>query len=782
MLFAEDSGMKQGILAAALLAISAGFASADYVIIVANVAGGRELTAVANQGMAGMRGGPAGMMGGMQGGPPGGFRGGPPGGMQGGPPGGFRGGPPGGMQGGPPGGFRGGPPGGMQGGPPGGFRGGPPGAMMMGMRGGTMGGMMGMMGAGPTDVDDITDYVIAVVEVKAKGNLVKALLQRGLPVPVGLPSRLGKTCQLYHAPSFGELFVITEGKDKAMPTVADQFNQKYAALTKEKASGSDLLSLAEWALEHGMVNKFAEVMDKVVEADKGLSAAVAYAKVKKELDRKPADNPLAASLRNGGLLNGYRVTETPHYLMLHNSAGDSALEVQTHAEHLENAFRGFYYWFALRGIALTVPPNRQLVVLTNNEDNFEQFHKVLTSGPVVVDGFFARRESMAVMHSQRSDDPYKALSTYWENWKGKGYQRFQLLENKNTGVPKNGVPQTIRAQAMQDVTAQVNIAEAQMLALMLKALEQEAELATVSHEASRQLLFASGLLPRNVAVPEWILFGMGSFFETPLQSPWPTIGALSPYYLPRWRELKAKDSTQGGLEKTNVDTLKKVVTDGYFRSLPADGKADSAEHRVHEAARRKARTVTWSLTYFLAQRHLEGLRQYFAELSKMPRDIELDDTVLLGCFARALGCVDGNNKVDETKLKALANEWYGYWASQHFESEQIMKEIRDKIAKKMKEDEENAKKASEGTNGQQGPGNFPPGMTPQQGGPQQGRPPQGGPPQGPPAPPGANPPQRGPQQGGRGPQQGGRGVPPGQNPQPGNPGATPPAAPTPPRR
>jgi len=427
-----------------------------------------------------------------------------------------------------------------------------------------------------------------------------------------------------------------------------------------------------------------------------------------------------------------------------------------------------------------------VVVLTSKTDDFEQLRKILTAGPVVVDGFFARREGLAVMHSQRSDDPYKALNTYWENWKSKGYQRFQLLENKNTGVPKNGVPQNIRAQATQDATALVNIAEAQMLALMLKALEQEAELATVSHEASRQLLFASGLLPHNVAVPEWILFGMGSFFETPLQSPWPTIGALSPYYLPRWRELKAKDSNQGGLEKTNVDTLKKVVTDGYFRALPADSKPDSAEHRLHEAALRKARTVSWSLTYFLAQRHLDGLRQYFTELSKMPRDIELDDTVLLGCFARALGCVDGNNKVDEAKLKALANEWYGYWASQHFESEQIMKEIREKIAKKVKEDGEKAKKASEGTNGQQGPGNFPPGMNPQQGGPpqggpQQGRPPQGGPPQGPPAPPGANPQQRGPQPGGRGPQPGGR-VPPGQNPQQGNPGVTPPSAPTPPRR
>src|SRR5581483_5275226 len=122
-----------------------------------------------------------------------------------------------------------------------------------------------------------------------------------------------------------------------------------------------------------------------VEADKGLAAAAAYLKVKADLDRKAGDEGSIASLLRGKLLPGYKVTETDHYVIVHNSASDTAVEIKTHAEHLENAFRGFYYWFALRGIALTVPQNRQLVVLTNNEDNFEQLKKILTSGPVVVD-------------------------------------------------------------------------------------------------------------------------------------------------------------------------------------------------------------------------------------------------------------------------------------------------------------------------------------------------------------------------------------------------------------
>jgi hypothetical protein len=775
--------MKQGILAAAFLVASAGIASADYIIIVANVAGGRELTATGAAGMNNM-GGMQGMrpgMGGMQG-----MQGGPPGGMQGmrpGMPGGGGRMPPGGMQG-----NQGGPPPGMGSGPMMGMRGGPggPGGGMMGNRGpmpmaGGMMGMMGMMGVGTTDADDISDYVIAVVEVKAK-NLNKKLDQNGI-VPVLLPERLGRTCQLLRNPSFGEMFVITETKDKAdkpIPTVLERFNEKLNSFAKEKPTVSDLLNLAEWTLEHGLVDKYPEIMNKVVEADKGHSAAVAYVKVKAELDRKPAHDPMADYLRKN-LLTSYKLSETPHYLLVHNAANDTAAEVKTHGDHLENAFRGFYYWFALRGITLTVPQNRQVVVLTTATDDYDKLHKILTSGPTVVDGFFARRENLAVMHSQRQDDPYKALNTFWDNWKSRGYMRFELLQNKSTtGIPRDGVPANVRQGAQQgDLVSRVNIVEAQMLALMLKALEQEAELATVSHDASRQLLFASGLLPRNVAAPEWILFGMGSFFETPLQSPWPTIGAPSPYYLPRWRELKSKDPNQGGLEKSAVDTLKKVVTDGYFRSLPTDSKSNNAEHVLHESVLRKARTVSWSLAYFLAQKHLDGLRHYFAELSKMPRDIELDDTILLGCFARAFGCVDGNNKVDEGKLKALANDWYSFWQSVHFESEVLMKEIREKIAKKVKEDEEKAQ--SEQNNAQQGQGGFPggfaPGMNPQQGGPQrpgapqppggpqQGRPPQGG---------GRVPP-------GTNPQQGGRPQPPG-TPPPNNPGKAPPQGPSAPKQ
>jgi hypothetical protein len=213
-----------------------------------------------------------------------------------------------------------------------------------------------------------------------------------------------------------------------------------------------------------------------------------------------------------------------------------------------------------------------------------------------------------------------------------------------------------------------------MAALVLKAMEVESLKHTINHDASRQLLYAAGLLPPNVSAPEWFLFGMGSFFETSPQSPWSTLAAPSFYWLPQFREMKQA----GRYQKTSYETLRKVVTDGYFRSLPPRGDPDTPTRRAFEEAQRRARAVSWSLTYFLAQQNPpDGVRRYCKELSKMPRDLELDENTLLEAFARAFNCVDRAGKPDEEKLKSLAKQWYTYMDNVRLESEDLRKQIKE---------------------------------------------------------------------------------------------------------
>jgi len=697
--------MNRWLLAAVGLLGSAGFATADYVILVANVASEKELRTLPG-GMPGVPGGP--------GAPGGGVRGG----FQGVPGMGNRG-----MPGGMPGAGNRGMPGGLPGagGIPGGMRGMPGG--MRGMPGGMRGLPDGMMEA--TDVDDVPYFILAIVEVKgSRGDVLKQFQkaqQRGVALAqVKLTDRLGdeyekenRTVYLVPRTSFGEIHGLTDSNGKSLPTVRQQFDKQIDDLkTKGKASTEDIFKLAEWTLSHGLIDKFPLVMDKLVESDKGHPAAVAYLKVKADLDRPPSRDDASYAAIKKALGNSYKeVPGQNHYAVLYNSAV-AASEAKSHLDQLENSFRGFYYWFALRGIALPVPDYRQVAVVTGEKD-FHHFHKALAAGPVVVDGFFARRENVAVMASRRLDESYDALNKFYQSWEDKGFHRADVLLKKPT-------PMQLAANGGQ------TFAEAQMLAMMLKSLEKEAELATVSHDASRQLLFASGLLPSNVVVPEWLLFGMGSFFETPLQSPWPSLGAPSAYYLPRWQELKGKELKNPG------QTLRGVITDAFFRSIPSsEGKADSAERHAYDAALRKARTASWSLAYFLAtsERRFEGLMRYFKELGKMPRDIELDDDILLGCFARAFGLVDRDNKLDNAKLDSLAREWYSHMDNVHFESESTIKKIREVFRDKLKEMQDQASKGSqEQVDPQTGQPNQPgtvPQQNPRPGGVPQPRPPQG---------------------------------------------------------
>ena len=100
---------------------------------------------------------------------------------------------------------------------------------------------------------------------------------------------------------------------------------------------------------------------------------------------------------------------------------------------------------------------------------------------------------------------------------------------------------------------------------MQKAMDEESIRATISHEGVRQLTAAAGLLPRTVAAPEWVQFGMASFFETPHRALWSGTGALSWLHLHKFKTL-AKDKKTGRAE----DVLLGVITDDYFRKAIAE--------------------------------------------------------------------------------------------------------------------------------------------------------------------------------------------------------------------
>jgi hypothetical protein len=199
-----------------------------------------------------------------------------------------------------------------------------------------------------------------------------------------------------------------------------------------------------------------------------------------------------------------------------------------------------------------------------------------------------------------------------------------------------------------------SIAYMQTLVLVEKALAVEAERATISHEATRQLLFATGMLPRNVEVPEWIQYGLSSFFETPPGAFYPGVG------LPSWTNLiDFKYHRKKGHLGAPKDALLSLVSDRYFLKSRESAKLLDAsrsrpDHLVNRAKddQEVARSTAWALVYFLAKEgKLHTLLKYSQELDRLPRDLELSPRVLRGCFTRAYGLPDN-------RLQEVANEWF----------------------------------------------------------------------------------------------------------------------------
>jgi hypothetical protein len=502
---------------------------------------------------------------------------------------------------------------------------------MQGMQGmGMQGGMPGAMGAGNAftsqqgDDESANPFIVgAVIEVKHE-NVHESKLtgQRRIDNPWG-----GKTT-LYMGPGM-EVRVIRG------PTVLQTFESRYKQIKTDDPSRIEkLLDLARWGLTHGLLDKVESLMEELSKLDTKIPAVVAFQKVRADMSRKIQRDDDAIGWKDR--LGDFSSKSSTHYTLLYDGKEDSEA-ADLRLKRLENNYRGFFYWFAMEGRALPVPDYRLVAVLISNRDAFEQKHKdVFDDTLVVEDAFYARRDNLAIFAAEPLDDGYQGLEKFMEITLRRGaWDRPALL----SGKAKRG-----------RTTTPSDFAWAETLTLLEKAMQQDAEVASASHEGTQQLIAAVGLLPRSIEAPRWLDFGMASFFETPKESFWYTVGGPHVPYLLTFK----KWETAKKLEKDAVTTMRAVVSDRYFRHI-RDGKQKDKDLT-------RARTLSWALTYFLVKRHPDYLLKYYEELRALPRDLELDEDTLLSVFAHACKLVDPAkaNELDINLWTNFANAWYQF--------------------------------------------------------------------------------------------------------------------------
>jgi hypothetical protein len=498
-------------------------------------------------------------------------------------------------------------------------------------------GMPGQAQATEFDPDKVPMMILAVIELEKRLTARDVLLiSAGQPINAGIiPTKFhvnGQDGKIVLANTAISKVVPLHPDNKATKTLKEVYDENLKKLSESQppATVEQWVEFAEWCFGHAMLDHFKQHMEKAASIDKSNAKIASYLQMKAALAKPVEKVDVAGPWRKALLSTAYQVTPSAHYALLHSKTIPTT-QVDARLRRLEDSLQAFYYWFALHGVMLPVPSRPQAAILTIDAKDFKHLHNVLESSPVVTDSFYARRENIAVFSAKPLEDAYDRLDKMSQPLRSQGFNFDEILKSANKGFPRTSTPRD-RLDAMT-------------IALLQRVLEANAEVSGTGYGATRQLLCSSGLLAGSVATPEWIQFGVSSFFTSSPGSPWPTCGTPNFEYSPMYRDLDKFKR----LPPDKLELLHQIVTDDFFRN-PKQGLSK-------EAAARKARATAWCLTYFLTRKHLDGLQRYFKELSQLPRDLALDEGTLWLVFARSFNALDASGQPDLNALRELVDEW-----------------------------------------------------------------------------------------------------------------------------
>jgi hypothetical protein len=509
--------------------------------------------------------------------------------------------------GGPPGGFN---PGGFPGGPPGGFKpgmGGPP-------------GMPGMFpGAGPStaahgEVDN-TRAVVVVIPLEAD------LLEGNLEPKKNFHPDDNPRFRKFVAPYYGKKLKATLFVDSStiqlyeqlLPSPAPkktrhtQLLDKYAVWARGKKDPQVLYDAFVLALESGYIRNVvppadgSPSVDAVTMAQELLDVAAENKSLPPAVDRfvktwgpmskavrAPAPQPNDAAELWKERLSAKDVRTEGHYALIYWDSSEA--EVSRRLRQLNDNFYAFYLWHATRGVTLPVPAKTLIAVLARQGGAMRGLNHTLDGMPIQADAFYAPDHDLVVLSPERLDSVGQTfLQQTQERLQNVAPDR--LLEGL---IPK--LDHTGEKGAKPN-----EIARATTLAVVQKLVIDEAELAAVSREGTRQLLYATDQLPRHVTLPNWLTNGAVNFLARPRgpayitlgedDKPYMTVAMTTGYGVANyvlhayWKDLlrdldrypvPKPGEAQARMLAHQARILENVLTDGYFAGIKNADDPDPA--------------------------------------------------------------------------------------------------------------------------------------------------------------------------------------------------------------
>jgi Protein of unknown function (DUF1570) len=492
------------------------------------------------------------------------------------------------------------------------------------------------------------EYVLAVVELKGAPRQIKVKELPSPMTPNGSPvwfleHKWGRSAfDPEHYAREIQLHLITPSELK---TPLAQYTERRNAIMNGQESGLDRhLDLAIWCLEVGLPDKCQEQM-KYIEKTSTAKDAKVSARVARALEAYKQVTPIISDdvAKQGKAaewkqkLRYLSVAVSKHYALVHNSEDPARDGVQRRLDALENNFKTFYLLFALKGKALPAPAEKLPAIFVADSGTFNKVMQTFEVGDLVSDGFYACQDNLTVFAPNRVDPGWGLFNQEMRQI----YQKYtlDLLGGKFPDFSRT--PGDIQSKAPQ-------VARAQIYALVEAALQEESEIATATHEGTLQLFTATGLLPRNTAVPEWFRFGLASLFEMP-KGPfagknasmvrlafWP--GAGGPNW--EWRRYFDEMVQDHLIPEQPTELLWQTLNGSafdraqeLFATPPGDGVKNPFEAAQTEIAR--GRCLTWALSYYLFTDKFPDFLTFLNDLANQPRDVELDQYLFLMTFCNA---------------------------------------------------------------------------------------------------------------------------------------------------
>ncbi len=455
-------------------------------------------------------------------------------------------------------------------------------------------------------------------------------LDGGLAIKLrGTTTRAPGGAVFYRHPKFGR---ITLDQDRIheyqkMESVASLMNKKFSGI-KGSTDAEEVFEVANECLRRGMLDKFHEGIDLVLQLDPQHEDALRVKRVKQLID-----TPLGDSSKEEQELEAYvgnsrmEIAKSAHYILLHDTGDDpihpsrKQSRSEERLELLETVYEAFLMRFWSAGVELEIPQERLKVVLFHEHSDYLAFATSISPSLSSTAGFYDPKSNIAFFFDQGTHESYEGLKALLE-----------IYEDNVETLRRSGVP------------AGDAVRSAETLGLLVQVEQEKEDIEVVSHEGTHQLAANTGLLPRDVMVPSWVHEGLATYFESPEEASWAGFGTVNETRL-EWYSALAK----GDREHSNVDY---IVGDEIFDLAASHG---SVLHAYGQA---------WALTHFLMENHFEEFMEFYRRLGEMPPDVVLNSELLNEVF---------NDVFEEKKRSTMNRSWHTYMNSLETDDEVLEK-------------------------------------------------------------------------------------------------------------